>query len=279
MAIKFIAENHINTELTRLIEDADDYLILISPYIKLHDRFKRNLLEKLEKPNLQIVVVFGKNEEGIQKSLSKEDFEFLAQFPNIIIKYEPKLHAKYYASEDRAIITSMNLHEFSQNNNIEAGILMDVKGFVGNFINNDPEYDSYQYFDKVIKNSISKYTKEPVFKKGLMGLTNEYIESKVVLNEMDELYASVKSKPMVYKTFENKVTTNNGYCIRTGAAIPFNIKMPYSETAYKSWQRFANENYKEKFCHFSGEKCDGETTFKSPIIKKNWREVKGKFGF
>ena len=50
--------------------------------------------------------------------------------------------------------------------------------------------------------------------------------------------------------------------------------MPFSQKAYKSWQKFKNEEYPEKYCHYSGEPSYGETSFSKPILKKNWRKSK-----
>lgn len=284
MAIRFIADNEINTELEYLIRDADDYLLLISPYIKLHPRLKSDLLNKKENFELKIVVVFGKNENELQKSLSKEDFEFFQQFPNIEIKHSSRLHAKYYASEDRAIFTSMNLYDFSQSNNIEVGIMIDVKGKLASIgdrlLNNyDPEQDANAYFEAVIDQADLMFDKKPKFKSKMLGLSEEYLGSEVLTDKMSEIYQLLKPNAIGFKDFSDTNQEHSAFCIRTGISIPFNIKKPYSENSFKSWERFGNENYKEKFCHFSGEESNGETCFKSPILKKNWRAAKGKFGF
>lgn len=81
------------------------------------------MLSKNDNPELEIIVVFGKNEDDISKSMSQEDFNFFKEFPNIEIRYEKRLHAKYFANEENAILTSMNLYGYSQDNNIEFGIL------------------------------------------------------------------------------------------------------------------------------------------------------------
>jgi len=52
MAI-FLTGNDLNAELERLFEFADDYLILISPYIKLHDRYASALKTKKDNPDLK----------------------------------------------------------------------------------------------------------------------------------------------------------------------------------------------------------------------------------
>jgi hypothetical protein len=60
MAI-FLTGNELNATLESLFEFADEHLILISPYIKLHDRYASVLKTKKDNPNLKITVVFGKN--------------------------------------------------------------------------------------------------------------------------------------------------------------------------------------------------------------------------
>ncbi len=84
----------------------------------------------------------------------------------------------------------------------------------------------------------------------------------------------------------NKGTSNNtksdkptGYCIRTGVEIPFNIEKPMSHEAFKVWSRFGDPDYPEKFCHFSGEPSNGETSVSKPILKKNWNKAKELHGF
>ena len=66
----------------------------------------------------------------------------------------------------------------------------------------------------------------------------------------------------------------SGFCIRTGLKIPFNPEKPLSVEAFKSWNKFADPNYAEKFCHFSGEPSKGETSVSKPILRKNWNEAK-----
>ena len=68
-----------------------------------------------------------------------------------------------------------------------------------------------------------------------------------------------------------------GYCIRTGAEIPFNVEKPLSYEAYKSWSKYSDKDYAEKYCHFSGEPSHGETSVSKPIMKKNWIKAKAAF--
>src|SRR5690242_8544337 len=124
----FLKGNELNAKLEDLFESANQYLILISPYIKLHNRYASVLQAKIDNPYLEIKIVFGKNENDFSKSMKQGDFKFFKGFPNIEIRYEKQLHAKYYANEDYAILTSMNLYNYSQDNNIEAGVITSRKG-------------------------------------------------------------------------------------------------------------------------------------------------------
>ena len=67
-----------------------------------------------------------------------------------------------------------------------------------------------------------------------------------------------------------------GYCIRKGVEIPFNIEMPLSDAAFKTWSIHKDKKYAEKYCHFSGDKSDGKTWYSRPILRKNWNAAKKK---
>jgi hypothetical protein len=131
------------------------------------------------------------------------------------------------------IITSLNLFEFSMANNKEMGVLIDKS----------------ETSDKVLFEDAYKEV--------------DYI------NQTSQRFEFGAGKPPSSK----KSDTPLGYCIRTGAEIPFNIKKPLSDEAYKIWNQFSDKDYPEKFCHFSGAASNGETTFNRPILKKNWKKA------
>jgi hypothetical protein len=51
------------------------------------------------------------------------------------------------------------------------------------------------------------------------------------------------------------------------------------DEAYKSWAQYSKVDYPEKYCHFSGERSDGETSFEKPILRKYWGKAKETHGF
>lgn len=266
--IEFIKGSELSKSLEEMIEKADRFLWLISPYIKLSGRIKDDLKILKRKPDVQITVVYGKNEFDKIKSLSKEDFEYLKEFPNIRICYEKNLHAKYYASEDFSLLCSMNLHEFSQNNNIEAGVRFTPKdiitGVISNTITNaTPEANAHDYFSKIIENGDVEYLRKPVFKKGLLGITSTYSHSETLIDKYSDVNGK-SEKDNIHK-IETKIE-RTGFCIRTGIQIPFDIRKPMCYDAYKIWARYSDMDFPEQFCHLTGKQSFGKTSMRNPIF-------------
>lgn len=258
---KFLTTTHLNSALSDLIEQADNFLILISPFIKLHPGIKSLLQDRIDDYKLELVIVFGKNESNKSKSISEEDLEFLKSFPNVAIRYEKRLHAKYYANDFSSILTSMNLYDYSQNNNIEFGILYETKLF-GKSIDDE----AIDYFTKVIDQSELLFQKEPEFDNGkFLGVGKKYTGSVV---SKDNLNKAMKESSK--NSFKPR---KDGYCIRTKAKIPLNQKRPFSDEAFKSWNKFKKEDYPEKYCHFTGELSSGETSYARPFLKKNYKKA------
>jgi RNA polymerase-binding transcription factor DksA len=277
---RFLKGNDLNAELEKIFETAEQNIILISPYIKLHERYKSSLLTKLHNENIEITVLFGKNENDMSRSMKQEDFDFFKQFPNIEILHEERLHAKYYANESKAILTSMNLYGYSQNNNIEAGILIE------NSLTKDKNIDNetWEYFKTVLEQAELLFEKRPVFEKKNFFNSTKYIKSKVEIDKLSDFFNNKSYKKVSKKNTSKRedVSTKSikngiGYCIRTGKEITFNIEKPMQYEAFKMWNKYKNPDFAEKYCHFSGELSNGNTSVDRPILNKNWKKAKEKF--
>lgn len=291
---RFVAGDALNASLIDLIKNADDYLYLISPYIKLHSRIEYQLKLKKAVAQLEIVVVFGKSEEGQSNRIPEGDLAFLKEFPNIQIRYKKNLHAKFYASEDGALITSLNLYDFSQNNNIEAGVWMETpKSLIGKLTKWNEEFrpdkDAFEFFNDVIATSDLLFKREPAFDDSFSG-RHKYLKSKTTVDDINGFFNRSQGKLSDFagfKSFDKRPKfqaflpskLQAGYCIRTGQEIRFDVEKPFSTEAYKSWARYEDQLYKERYCHFSGEDSNGQTSFAHPILKKNWRKAKDLFKF
>lgn len=114
---KFLNTSATNYFLEELIKTAKDRLVLISPFLKLNDRI-RELLEDKNRLKIDVRIVYGKSE------LQPQEIEWLKAQSYIRTSFSKNLHAKCYLNEENAIVTSLNLYEFSQINNNEMGILI-----------------------------------------------------------------------------------------------------------------------------------------------------------
>ena len=250
----FVKGSQLIAEVEKLFEEADQELVIISPYIKLHSRLIETLKPKLDDPELSIILVYGKNEADKSKSLNKVDFQFFSQFANIKIYYEPRLHAKYYGNQEKGILSSMNLYEYSMNNNIEFGVV--TKANKGNL-----DKEAWNYFQSVIEGSVLEYEKIPIYESSVMGLSKKYLKSEVKVDALSKAF-NIRRK---------------GFCIRTGEPIKFNLEKPFTEEAFKSWSLWNNWDFKEKYCHFSGESSNGETSMRRPVLEKYWDAARKEF--
>ena len=116
---KFLNTRKAVSEIEDLIRNAEQRLTLISPYLKLSKDFKELLKYRNSKDKIT-TVIFGKQE------LNPNEMKFLQSLRFVILKYNQDLHAKCYLNDDKMIITSLNLYEFSMNNNKEMGVLIDL---------------------------------------------------------------------------------------------------------------------------------------------------------
>jgi hypothetical protein len=101
----FYTGKALDEKLTDIIWKANKELIILSPFIRL-DEYCKKIFSKLKNsPELEIIIVFGKNEGETQRSLNQDDLEFFKDFENIVIIYCNNLHAKYFSNENEALLT------------------------------------------------------------------------------------------------------------------------------------------------------------------------------
>lgn len=153
--------------IEQVIINSQKSLTLVTPYLKL----SRNLIERLsdaQKDGVRITLIYGKNE------LAPNEKQNLFSFQNIEIYYCQNLHAKCYYNEKSMIITSMNLYEFSERNNREMGLFLEL--------DRDPEIfnDTLKEIESIKNASIlqKSFKKKNVIRKDSIDLhpdfTNEW---------------------------------------------------------------------------------------------------------
>ena len=109
----FLNTKDVSSYLEDIIRDASEYLVIISPYLKINDRIKK----LLEIKSIEINVICREGE------LKAEEKKWLDSMEHIETRVLKDLHAKCYFNENDAILTSMNLYKSSEGNH-EMGILV-----------------------------------------------------------------------------------------------------------------------------------------------------------
>lgn len=286
---KFLTGSSLVDAIDAIIWEAQKTLLIVSPYIKLDDHFKKLFNKHKENHELNMILVFGKNENSLHKSLNKGDFDYFKEFRNISIVHVPNLHAKYYGNEFMGVITSINLYDYSFINNIEFGVLSEQSFLKSITRSKSSDDDAWEKCCEIAETNEVIFINRPVFehKNGIISRTKNYRGSKVLFDSTEKFYGIYKKDILSTKRLNDypeeldyhqdyqerptreiqSVGSNEGFCIRTGVQIKFNPKQPMSGDAWKSWNKFSNENYPEKFCHKTGKPSEGKTTMKNPILK------------
>ena len=115
---KFLTTTEISYRLEQIIKRAETSVLLISPYLKTNDRI-REIIEARSHEGLDIRIVYGK------KAIDLKEQAWIDSVPTMHKAFCENLHAKCYLNERTALLTSMNLYDYSQVNNTEMGILVD----------------------------------------------------------------------------------------------------------------------------------------------------------
>ena len=234
--VKFLTTTGVSHELEELIKGAQERLVLISPFLRVNARIRDLLADKaLRKFDTRII--YGKSE------LDAGERGWLSTVPSIRVSYCERLHAKCYLSEQRALLTSMNLYEFSQVNNIEMGVLIDRQS-------DEALYDDiYQETLRIVRGSEEGQTALPA---------DTAQEQHQTLPAKRPRRRAGDTPRQRKRARPNKATVPDhappsGFCVRCRTALPANPDKPYCAAHYKSWKRYNNRDYTEKYCHLCGE--------------------------
>lgn len=283
---KFLTGKDLEAAIYDIIWDTERTLMIVSPFIKLDDYFKELFDKHENNPKIHLLLVFGKNEKAVKKSMSKADFDYFKKFLNVSIIYVPNLHAKYYGNESKGIITSINLYDYSFKNNIEFGVYSE-QGILNRFKTSADNEAWNECMEIAEKNEIV-FIKRPVYqtKKVLINLGKNYVKSDILFDSTEKFYGFRKNKPDSKKRLNDfpeelelgssdserpervreAENPKTGFCIRSGIEIPLNPKQPMTKMSWKVWNQFGDEDYPEQYCHKTGKKSNGKTSMRKPIL-------------
>lgn len=191
---KFLNTSATNYYLEELIKNTKERLVIISPFLKFNDRIKELLSDK-DRMKIDVRLVYGKSE------LAPQEINWLRSLEFVRTSFCQNLHAKCYLNEKAAIITSMNLYDFSQINNNEMGVYFDR--------DSEPDlyHETYEEAQRLIRVSDQvRLSAETVIE----------TDEKAVVEKNDKLTTSKVASSLKIKTAElNKIFLEKGYLENT----------------------------------------------------------------
>ena len=114
---EFLRTTHdIYSKLDEMIREARKFIVIVSPFISLEGQ-QMVLLKKTAENGVPITIIYRLDDFETANRLKG-----LSNFPGIKIIGCPELHAKIYATEDAAIISSKNLTARTTVYSVEVGI-------------------------------------------------------------------------------------------------------------------------------------------------------------
>ena len=242
---KFLGTEAISSELVEIIRDARERLWLVSPFLKVNPRLRRLLEDTNRSRDIDARVIYGKND------LQPDESIWLEGLASIRTMFCKDLHAKCYLNEHKALLTSMNLYEYSQVRNYEMGILV--------LKEEEPEL-----YDKVCDEA-----------RLIMRASEEIRVSVARVTPSEDNSSLSEATPTRQQIRPTQEKPNGGFCIRCKADLPANPSKPYCDRCYQSWNQYKNAEYKEKQCHLCGK--EHAATLARPVCRDCYRKHRALF--
>jgi hypothetical protein len=215
--VKFLTTSGITYHLENLVKSASEKLILISPFLKVNERL-RQILDDKDREKIDIRVVYGKNE------LQPEENNWLKSKASVRSSFCKNLHAKCFLNESEALLTSMNLYEFSQVNNEEMGVL------VARAEDSDLYLNIYEEAMRLIRISD---------------------EVRVTVEKVVPPEVGARSKAR-RKSGGKATVPESGFCVRCKKKLKADPMHPYCKDCYATWRKYEDPDYEENYCHLCG---------------------------
>ena len=134
--MKLIKPSEISGRILSLLDESDEWVIIVSPYVKITNWYK--LINKLDalksrKIPMKIYVRDDPENEITYRELKRQNLEY---------RKLPNLHSKFYMNEKQGISTSMNLLLTSEINSLEMGYITETR---------EDYSDMFDYYQRFIR--------------------------------------------------------------------------------------------------------------------------------
>lgn len=239
---RFLTARGTTSEIENIINNAKNGLVLISPFIKIPDSLFQNL-RAADQKGVKITLVYGKTE------LEPTIIEKLHQLNNIKLYFLDNLHAKCYFNEQSMVITSLNLYDFSEQNNREMGVLVTRQD------------------DEVVFNEAAREAKMIISLASRSDFNVQVKEQPKIQVKTQQSLEKQKPKSIWFRDlsdiFPSIFGSAHGYCIGCKTKIEYDEYRPYCPECYKAWVK--DKWRKANYCHSCGRQST--TSINKPLCR------------
>ena len=137
---QFLNHEDLSFHFHRLIKQAEEKLILITPVLKFNHKLKQ-ILEVKNHSHADISIIYGISR------LSSDEIHFLKNLEFIHNNVCTNLHASIFLNEHKCIIGGINLHEFYTPEKEALGVLLSAEK------DKEAYQDAYKRSQEIIHNS------------------------------------------------------------------------------------------------------------------------------
>ena len=260
MSGSFYFDHKISPFLIDAINEARNQLIFVSPYIELWGHLRQTLNAASSRGVRSTLYV----REDQASKLDQKDLTVIFDKIHLV----ENLHAKIFLFDDRILVSSMNLYDFSQRASRDIAIeIMDEqqKTEIRRYIGQQLMPASKPYHEArspETGRSKAKPTSTTTKKTGASKSGKLKETPSGILHNLGQ---------MLETAILSMTSDQPGVCIRCGDDIDFNPEKPYCYKCFKSWQRYSNPDYEEDFCHSCGR--DEFTTMAKPVCYSCYKSL------
>ncbi len=226
---KFVTTTGTTSAIEDIINTADSKVVLISPYIKIAGRLFQNLVAA-DQRGVRTKIVYGK-----KRQLDPDVEKQLRQLKHVEVSFLDNLHAKCYFNDKSMVITSLNLYDFSEQNNREMGVLITKQDDTELFEEARREADMIIGLASDTTGAAPR--RSPV-------KTQPRQQQKTTEKKPKSILAKLGSEIV-----SGMIGSDRGYCIGCKVRIDFDTDKPSCLKCY--WPLKRNQR-KAKYCHECG---------------------------
>jgi len=249
---EFLTTKGTSNQLEQIIMNAQKELVLVSPFLSI-SKYLLDRLQGADRRGVEVILIYGKVKD------KPEEMQKLRDLQRLSVYYHEELHAKCFYNENDLIITSMNLHQFSEKANREMGVL----------VKRGEDNNIYNEAIKEVRSILESPSTERIRLKwpSAVGKASEPIR----LKPPGGLAAVGKAFMGAVNAVVNDGagTPNEGFCIRCGKAIPYDPARPLCLDDFVKWNEWKDPDYAENWCHRCRKRR--KVSMGKPLCRACWR--------